>query len=155
MKPRTKRALAIDSQDPFSLSLLGIILFRQQRYDEALDALSQSAQLDPENSETQNYLGITLSQRGQRPAAEAALRKALKLNPASPTAHYNLAVVYATQKPPFLELARYHYEKSRRGGQPANPQFEELLRGTAAKPSTNAAPAAGAAGTAAAATTKP
>lgn len=133
-----KRALALDPQDPFSLSLLGIVRFRQQRYDEAFDALSHSAQLDPENSETQNYLGITLSQRGQRPAAEAALRKAIKLNPTSPTAHYNLAVVYATQKPPFLELARYHYEKSRRGGQPANPQFEELLRGGSAPAAANA-----------------
>jgi tetratricopeptide (TPR) repeat protein len=132
-----KRALAIDPQDPFSLSLLGIVRFRQQRYDDAFDALSRSAELDPENAETQNYLGITLSQRGQRAAAEAALRKALKLSPASPIAHYNLAVVYATQKPPFLELAKYHYEKSRRAGQPANPQFEELLRG-----GTNASPRA-------------
>ncbi len=132
-----KRALALDPQDPFSLSLLGIIRFRQQRYDDAFEALSLSAKLDAENSETQNYLGITLSQRGQRSAAEAALRKALKLNPGSPAAHYNLAVVYATQKPAFLELARYHYEKARRAGQPANPAFEGVLRG---EPSPGAAP---------------
>jgi len=123
------RALDVDPEDPFSLSLRGIIRFRQQRYDEAFDALSKSAVLDPENADTQNYLGITLSQRGQRKAAEAALRKALKLSPASPAAHYNLAVVYATQKPPFLELAKYHYEKARRSGQPSNPAFEGVLRG--------------------------
>ncbi|MDO8348894.1 MAG: tetratricopeptide repeat protein [Planctomycetota bacterium] len=123
------RALALDSQDPFSLSLLGILRFRQQRYDDALNALSEAAQLDPEDPATQTYLGITLSERGQRTAAEAALRKALKLSPGSAAAHYNLSVVYATQKPPFLELARYHYEKSRRAGQPANPAFEAVLRG--------------------------
>ena len=123
------RALDADPEDPFSLSLRGIIRFRQQKYDEAFEALSKSAQLDPENADTQNYLGITLSQRGQRKAAEAALRKALKLSPASPAAHYNLAVVYATQKPPFLELARYHYDKARRSGQPSNPAFEGVLRG--------------------------
>lgn len=123
------RALNVDAEDPFSLSLRGIIRFRQQRYDEAFEALSKSAQLDPDNADTQNYLGITLSQRGQRKAAEAALRKALKLSPTSPAAHYNLAVVYATQKPPFLELARYHYEKARRSGQPPNPAFEGVLRG--------------------------
>ncbi len=126
-----KRALEVDPEDPFSLSLQGIIRFRQQRYDEAFEALSRSAQLDPENADTQNYLGITLSQRGQRKAAEAALRKALKLSPASPAAHYNLAVVYATQKPPYLELARYHYDKARRSGQPPNPAFEGVLRGEA------------------------
>ncbi len=128
-----KRALAFDAKDPFSLSLLGIMRFRQQRYDEAFAALSEAAQLDPEDPATQTYLGITLSERGQRPAAEAALRKALKLNPTSSAAHYNLAVVYATQKPPFLELARFHYEKARRAGQPANPAFEAVLRGEAAK----------------------
>jgi|GEM_PF-1177005 len=129
-----KRALEADPQDPFSLSLQGIIRFRQQRYDEAFEALSRSAVLDPENADTQNYLGITLSQRGQRKAAEAALRKALKLSPASPAAHYNLAVVYATQKPSYLELARYHYEKARRSGQPANPAFEGVLRGETPAP---------------------
>lgn len=131
-----KRALELDPQDPFSLSLLGILRFRQQRYDEAFDALSQAAQLDPEDPATQTYLGITLSERGQRPAAEAALRKALKLNPRSAAAHYNLSVVYATQKPPFLELARYHYEKARRAGQPANPAFEALLKGETRRPAT-------------------
>jgi Flp pilus assembly protein TadD len=129
-----KRALEADPQDPFSLSLQGIIRFRQQRYDEAFDALSRSALLDPDNADTQNYLGITLSQRGQRKAAEAALRKALKLAPSSPAAHYNLAVVYATQKPAYLELARYHYEKARRSGQPANPAFEGVLRGESPTP---------------------
>jgi Flp pilus assembly protein TadD len=129
-----KRALTQDPQDPFSLSLLGILRFRQQRYDDAFTALSEAAQLDPEDAATQTYLGITLSERGQRPAAEAALRKALKLSPSSPAAHYNLAVVYATQKPPFLELARFHYEKSRRAGQPSNPAFEAVLRGEAATP---------------------
>lgn len=127
----TQRALALDPDDPFCLSLLGIIRFRQERYEDAFEALSRSAQLDPTNADTQNYLGITLSQRGQRKAAEAALRKALKLNPSSPSAHYNLAVVYATQKPPFLELAKYHYEKARRAGQPANPAFEAILNGNA------------------------
>lgn len=129
-----KRALAQDAQDPFSLSLLGIMRFRQQRYDDAFAALSEAARLDPEDAATQTYLGITLSERGQRSAAEAALRKALKLNPGSPAAHYNLAVVYATQKPPFLELARFHYEKARRAGQPSNPAFEAVLRGESASP---------------------
>jgi Flp pilus assembly protein TadD len=124
-----KRALTGDPQDAFSLSLFGILRFRQQKFDEAFEALSQSAAIDPENSDTQNYLGITLSQRGQRPAAEAALRKAIKLNPASASAHYNLSVVYATQKPPFLELARYHYEKARRSGTTR----ESGLRGIAAR----------------------
>jgi tetratricopeptide (TPR) repeat protein len=127
-----RRALDADPEDSFSLSLLGIVRFRQERYEDAFDLLSRAARLDPENAETQNYLGITLSQKGQRAPAEAALRRAIKLNPVLPSAHYNLAVVYATQKPPFVELARFHYDRARRIGHPANPALERVLDGGSA-----------------------
>jgi tetratricopeptide (TPR) repeat protein len=130
-----KRALAEAPDDAFSLSLFGILKFRQEKFDEALDALSQAAKLDPQNAETQNYLGITLSQKGLRTAAEAALRKAIQLSPGYGSAHYNLAVVYATQKPPFIELARLHYQKAIAAGQPKNPDLDKLLIG--AKPASN------------------
>jgi tetratricopeptide (TPR) repeat protein len=121
------KALASDPEDAYALSLLGMLRFQQGKYEQALDALSRSAQLDPKNAETQNYLGITLSQQGQRESAETALRKAILLNPNYAGAHHNLAVVYATQRPPFLELARFHYNKARTLGQPANPDLEKQL----------------------------
>jgi tetratricopeptide (TPR) repeat protein len=129
-----KRALAAAPDDAFSLSLMGILRFRQQRFDDALTVLSRAAELDPANSETQNYLGITLSQQGQRDAAEAALRKAIRLTPGYGGAHYNLAVIYATQKPPFLALARLHYDKAITGGHPKNLQMEAVLNGAAPPP---------------------
>jgi tetratricopeptide (TPR) repeat protein len=131
------RALKIDPDDPFSLSLIGMMRFRQQKLDEAFSILSRSAQIDPTNPQTQNYLGITLVRRGQRKAGEAALRLAIKIDPNFASAHYNLAVVYANQQPPFFELARFHYQKARRAGEPANPAFEALLKGT---PSAKAQP---------------
>ncbi|HTG43561.1 MAG TPA: tetratricopeptide repeat protein [Verrucomicrobiae bacterium] len=122
-----KKALAGHPEDPYALSLMGMLRFQQGKYEEALDSLSRSAQFDPKNPETQNYLGITLSQQGQREAAETALRKAVMLNPNYAGAHHNLAVVYATQRPPFLELARFHYNKALALGQPANPELEKQL----------------------------
>lgn len=122
-----KKALEGAPQDAFSLSLLGILKFRQQEFDASLDALSRSARVDDSNPETQNYLGIVLSQKGMRGPAEAALRKAIKINPAYASAHYNLAIVYATQEPPFVELARFHYEKARQNGHPANPELERMF----------------------------
>lgn len=126
-----KKALAEEPADPYLLSLQGILRFRQDKFDEALDILSRSAEMDPANAETQNYLGITLSQKGQRVAAEAALRKAIQLSPGYGAAHQNLAVIYATQKPPFLELARYHYQKSRALGHPENKDLEKMMDGSA------------------------
>jgi Tfp pilus assembly protein PilF len=122
-----KKAFELDANDAYCLQLLGIVRFRQHRYDEALTALSQSAKIDPKNAETQNYLGITLSEKGFRDAAEAALRRSIQLAPQNPNAHHNLAIIYATQTPPFLELARWHYQKALATGQSRNPEMEKVL----------------------------
>jgi Flp pilus assembly protein TadD len=125
-----KTALQNDPDDAFSLTLLGIIKFRQNKFDEALDLLSRATKINPQNAEAQNYLGITLSQKGQRAAAEAALRKAVQLQPNYAGAHHNLAVIYATQRPPFLELARWHYERALSLGHAKNPELEKILTET-------------------------
>ena len=124
-----QRALELNPQDAYAMSLLGMVRFRQENFDQALNLLSQAAQLDPNNAEIQNYLGITLSQQGQREAAETALRKAVQLSPNYAGAHHNLAVVYATQKPPYTELAKFHYSKARQLGEPAHPDLEAQLKG--------------------------
>jgi tetratricopeptide (TPR) repeat protein len=122
-----KRALDLNGNDARSLLLMGISKFDQERYDDAFEKLSRSAQIDPQNPETQNYLGITLSQKGQRAAAETALRRAIQLDPGYKSAHYNLAVVYATQQPPFIELARWHYQKALAYGHPSSAELERML----------------------------
>jgi cytochrome c-type biogenesis protein CcmH/NrfG len=120
-----QQALALDSDDPYSLYVLGIIRFRESKYDDAVGALSRSAKIDPQNAEVQNYLGLALSEKGLRVPAEAALRKAIQLQPNYAGAHYNLAVVYATQQPPSTELARFHYQKALAAGYPPNAQLEK------------------------------
>lgn len=122
-----QQALAADPNDAASLFLLGNLRIRQDKLDEALDALSRSAAINPNNAATQNSLGGALNQKGLLVPAEAALRKALQLDPNYPEAHHNLALVYASQKPPFLELARWHYKKALALGQPQNPEFEKIL----------------------------
>src|SRR4029077_2638436 len=100
-----KAALALEPEDAYSLSVLGNLKFRQGKYDDALDALGRAAKLDPQNPEIQNYLGLTLSEKGLRGPAETALRKAIQLQPDYASAHNNLAVIYITQNPPAVELA--------------------------------------------------
>ncbi len=121
------KALTLDPDDYFSLYVLGRIRYRENKMDQALDALSRSAQSNPDYADAQNYLGIVLSEKGQRGPAEAALRRAIQLQPNNAVAHNNLAVVYATQTPPALALARWHYQKARDGGHPRNAQLEKML----------------------------
>jgi len=122
-----KQALAIEPNDAFSLSLFGYLKFQQQKYDDALNALIRAAKLNPLSAETQNYLGITLSHKGMRGPAETALRKAIQLSPGYGSAHNNLAVIYVTQQPPLVELARWHYQKALAAGMPRNLNLEKML----------------------------
>ncbi len=126
-----KAALAIEPDNDYSLFVLGRLKFREEKYDDALDALSRAAQINTNNAEIQNYLGITLSEKGLREPAEAALRKAVQIDPNYASAHANLAFVYITQKPALTDLARWHYEKARAAGYPPNLAIEKLLNDAA------------------------
>jgi tetratricopeptide (TPR) repeat protein len=120
-------AIIQDPNDAFNLATLGFLKFRQDKFDEALDVLSRATKLDPQNPEILNYLGVTLSHKGLRPQAEAALRKSIVLNPDYAAAHNNLAAIYISQDPPLVELARWHYQKALAAGQPHNPELEKAL----------------------------
>jgi len=123
-----KAALAEDPEDSFSLRTLGIIEFRQSKYDESLDVFSRAAKRDPDDPEIQNYLGMVLAEKGMRGPAETALRKAIQLRPNYGAAHFNLALVYLSQHPPATELARWHYQKALAAGHAANPDIEKKLQ---------------------------
>lgn len=123
-----KAALAEKPDDAFSLYILGITKFRQTKYDDSLDALSRAAKIQPNDPQIQNYLGLALTEKGMRAPAEAALRKAIQLQPNYALAHYNLAVAYSSQQPPAIELARFHYQKAIALGQPANPEMEKRFQ---------------------------
>jgi Flp pilus assembly protein TadD len=127
-----KQAAALAPNDPYTLFILASLQVRQKNYDAAVDSLSRAAQLDPKDAQIQNLLGLALSEKGLRGPAETALRKAIQLDPGFAQAHNNLAVVYITQRPPLVELARWHYQKALAAGQPPNPDLEKLIE--AAKP---------------------
>jgi hypothetical protein len=120
------KAVSIAPDDPFSLMVLGQVRVRQKQYDQAMEALSHAANVDPQNPEIQNLLGLVLSEKGLRVPAETALRKAIQLRPGYGDAHNNLAVIYLTQTPPSIELARWHYQKGLAAGT-RNPELEKMI----------------------------
>lgn len=121
------RALNFSPDDAHANSLFGYLKFRQQKYDEAIVALNRAAKLNPQNADIQNYLGVTLSQKGLRGPAEQAFRKAVVIDPNHGGAQNNLAVFYATENPPNVPLARFHYQKALAAGHPRNPEVEKLF----------------------------
>ena len=69
------------------------------------------------------YMGL-----GRLGDARNAMDKALKLNPMSADAHYNLAQILLALRPPELELAGAHYTKALELGSRPDPAFENTLR---------------------------
>ena len=120
-------ALQVDATDEPALALLGTIRYQEDKYEEAFAALSRAVELDPKDASAQNLLGATLAQKGQTAAAETALRKALELQPEFGDAHYNLALIYLHEKPPFVHLARFHYRKALAQGHRPNVELEKLV----------------------------
>ena len=123
-----ERAMAQDSENAYILYLSGLLRAKQERFDEAVTYLSRATMIDANNAEAHQLLGAALTELGHRSAAETSLRKAIRLRPGYADAHVNLAVVYASQNPPFTELAQYHYQQALAAGHPADSQLEQLLR---------------------------
>ncbi|MEM1058632.1 MAG: tetratricopeptide repeat protein [Verrucomicrobiota bacterium] len=122
-----QQAVKLSPSDGFSYSILGIVYYQTGKLDDAIEALTSAKALEANNAKTRNYLGIAFAQKGWQETAEKELREAVNIAPKYGDAHFNLAVIYATQKPPSKELARKHYSRAKSLGVPADKQLERLL----------------------------
>ena len=123
-----EKAIAADPNDAFTLTTLGAVMIEQNRIEDSLAYLERASEVVPDDPVTLNYLGVAASQLGQFGKAEQSLRRAITVNPEYAEAHFNLAVIYATAKPPSLALAKRHYEKALELGSGPDARLDSLLR---------------------------
>ena len=123
-----EKAIAADPNDGFTLTTLGAVMIEQNRIEDSLAYLERASEVVPDDPVTLNYLGVAASQLGQFGKAEQSLRRAITVNPEYAEAHFNLAVIYATAKPPSLALAKRHYEKALELGSGPDARLDSLLR---------------------------
>ena len=131
-----QQAVKLSPTDAFSYSNLGIVYYQLNQYENAIDALNSAKALDPNDAKTHNYLGCAESQKGWQEVAEKEFRKAIEIDPNFGDAHFNLALVYATSKPPSIELARREYNRALELGIAKDDRLEKLLGNTASTTST-------------------
>ena len=74
--------------------LRGMLLFKQNKNDEALTAFNKALELDPKLAEPQYYRGQILDRSGKPDLAIAAYKKTLEIDPAYAPASFNLGVAY-------------------------------------------------------------
>ena len=84
--------------DPLSMNIMtnrGWFLFYQHRFEEAIDVLQHTLELDPQFVRANLYLGAALAQLDRIPEALSATRAALAASPDDPSMLMWLARVYA------------------------------------------------------------
>ncbi len=107
-----KKAEDINPDDAVPYAYLGIVRDRQGKTDEAMKYLQKSLELDSASHIAHNYLGICFGKKGNRDQAEKEIKEAIALKPDYAAAHFNLAILYATSKPPAMDLAKKYYSKA-------------------------------------------
>jgi Tfp pilus assembly protein PilF/outer membrane murein-binding lipoprotein Lpp len=123
-----ERAIKADPNDAFSLTTLGAVMIEQDRIDDAIGYLERANEAQADDPITLNYLGVASSQVGQFGKAEQSLRRAITVKPEYAEAHFNLAVIYATAKPPSIALAKRHYEKALELGSSPDQRLATMLQ---------------------------
>lgn len=111
-----------------SWAALGLLHLEQGDKYLALSCFSRASHESPLDPKPHNYLGMACKSLGWLAAAETELQRAVELDAAYETAHFNLAVLYAEQSPPALELARRHYQKARALGAARDEVLEGRLK---------------------------
>ncbi|PYL56627.1 MAG: hypothetical protein DMF31_12145, partial [Verrucomicrobia bacterium] len=122
-----KKAVGIAPDNDFLLTTLGIVEYRQSKFDDAIADLTNAVAINPKSATAHNYLGIAASQKGRQQEAEKEILQALN-NPDDPDAHFNLAVILITTQPGSKELARKHYARATALGTQRSPSLEKLLQ---------------------------
>jgi len=105
-------------------------LFRKGAIEDAYAELNRAVAIDPHNARrTTISASCSVKKAGALPG-ELEIRRAIEINPQYPDAHFNLAVIYAKQRNPKIELAKYHYRKALDLGAKPDPDLESALEET-------------------------
>jgi tetratricopeptide (TPR) repeat protein len=78
----------------------------------AISSFTRAIHEDPTDARAHNYLAIAMQSFGWNAAAEAELQRAIELKPDYGIAYFNMALLYADQKPPSIALAKRAYARA-------------------------------------------
>ncbi len=87
-----RRALELDSENPWALEYLGVILMDRGKLDEARATLAEALALKPRRPTLANHYGEVLLKLGRHAEAERFFDRAVTLRPWVPAYHWNRAL---------------------------------------------------------------
>src|SRR5713226_7807322 len=90
-----RAAVMASPRSPVTHNVLGVVLDRSGRNDEAFNEFTAAIKLDPNFVSARNNLGRMLAEHGRRTEAIAEFERVLKTDPNHVQAHYNLGALYS------------------------------------------------------------
>jgi len=93
---------------------LGVVYFRQDKYDEAVEVFKEVAKNNPKNVMAYNNLGLTYQVQGKLNEAIKVYTTAININPNHAKLHKSLGIVYsnkAYENNTTSNQAVYHFKK--------------------------------------------
>jgi Flp pilus assembly protein TadD len=114
--------------DPSALFNLGAAYYQVDKTDEAIATLQRGLAIAPGNAYAHNFLGCALLRNGHIESAAKEFQKAIGLDEGYADAHYNLAILYATEDPPALNSAHTQYKRALELGMVPDPHLQKVLR---------------------------
>ena len=107
---------------------LGVAYYQVDQTDDAIATLQRGLILAPGNAYAHNFLGCALLRNGRITAASREFLKAIGVDEGYAEAHYNLAILYATEDPPALNSARAQYKRALELGIVPDPHLQKVMR---------------------------
>ncbi len=108
-------------------TLHGIVACRAGRFEEAIRILQPVTGRSSSNTTALITLGSAHLAMGRMGDARVAMEQAVKSNPSSPEAHFNLAQILVNIRPADVAGAQAHYKQAVDLGMNPDPDFENAL----------------------------
>lgn len=102
--------LKVDPKNTQIMQILGLIKYKANNYEMAVEVFKQIIELEPENYENYNNIGLCYSSMGKYSDSIEVIKKAVELNPNLNFVYSNLGLQYRNNKQ--IEEAISSFEKS-------------------------------------------
>ncbi len=113
--------------DPKIIAALGKSYIKLNQLQEASSILESGVKMHPLNAEFHHNLGVVHSLTGNLSKAEIHLRKSFSLNELNENTAFKLAILFAAQDPPKINIAKEWYFKAIHLGAPKDEDLERFI----------------------------
>lgn len=120
-----RRAVELDSNNPYAHRMLGLALFTVGDFQAAQQSVKEAVALSPDDAPGQTLLGVISEALGRPGEAEACYKAAISADPMPSEPYFNLARLCSKDKR--NDIAKNYYHQALERGALPDPKLEQRL----------------------------